>query len=180
GDQRVVTARDPPLECRQEAARWGRRLRGRLDLPEGPRGFRRRDLLALVGFDFGENVRHDHALEILTSRSSRPSASPDSSALVAIPIPSFKSFALPATMMAAAALSSATSRNGHFLPFKTSIRAFALVSASPPRSSSGFATFSPTSSGLISKVVTLPFSSEATAVEPEVVISSSPSEPCTT
>ena len=39
---------------------------------------------------------------------------------------------------------------------------------------------SPTSSGVISKLRTLPFSSAATLVAPVVVISSSPSEPCTT
>jgi hypothetical protein len=38
----------------------------------------------------------------------------------------------------------------------------------------------PTSSGLISKVRTLPFSSAAIWVGPDVVISSRPSEPCAT
>src|SRR6185295_4149094 len=163
----------------KKAARRRCGLGGGLDFRERARRLGSRDLLALVGFYFGEDVSHQE-FEILMSRSSRPSASLESSDLVATATPSFRSFALPATTIAAAALSSATSRNGPFLPLSTSISAAAFDSASPPRNCSGFEGEWPTSSGLISKVVTLPFSSVATAVGPDVVISSSPSEPCTT
>src|SRR4029077_18209574 len=181
GHQRVIAGGEPALERGQKAARRRGNFRGGLDFRKRTRTFRRCDLLALVGFDLGEDVAHDaYALDTAISRSSRPSASALSTDLIAIATPSFRSLALPATTIAAAALSSATSRNGPFLPFNTSISAAALDSASPPRNCSGFDGDSPTSSGLISKVVTLPFSSVATAVGPDVVISSSPSEPCTT
>src|SRR5262245_62783967 len=83
-------------------------------------------------------------------------------------------------MSAAAAFRIATSRKGLCLHFNTLSKALALCSASPPRKASGFERLRLASSGLTSKVLILPFSSAATVVEPAVVISSSPSEPCTT
>ncbi len=118
------------------------------------------------------------AFDTATSLSSRSFAAPESIDFAASAMPSFRSLALPATASAAAALSSATSRNGPLVPCSTAISAVALVSASPPRNASRPTFFRPTSSGLISNTRTLPFSSAAIAVGPDVVISSSPSEPC--
>ena len=58
GDQGIVAAREPALDRPQETARRrGRPGRG-LDRGGRPRALRRRDLLALVGFDAGEDVGH--------------------------------------------------------------------------------------------------------------------------
>src|SRR5436190_23716478 len=179
GDQRILASRVLALDRGKKAARRWRSLRGSFNLRQRARALSRCDLLALVCFDFRQDVSHA-ALDTAINRSRRPSASAESKDLVATATPSFRSFALPATTMAAAAFKSATSRNGPFLPLSTSINAAAFDSASPPRNCSGFDGARPNSSGLISKVVTLPLSSAATAVGPEVVISSSPSEPCTT
>ena len=88
------------------------------------------------------------------SRSSRPSASPESTEWAAACRPSVRSFALPATTSAAAALRSATSRKAESLPWRTSCTALAFVAASPPRSASGLTLRRPSSSGEISKVLT--------------------------
>ena len=66
------------------------------------------------------------------------------------------------------------------LPSSTPCSAIAFAAASPPFNASPPTRLSPASSGVTSKVRILPFSSAATKVGPVRVISSSPSEPCTT
>ena len=66
------------------------------------------------------------------------------------------------------------------MPSSTLCSAIALASASPPFSASPPTRVRPASSGVTSKLRILPFSSAATKVGPVRVISSSPSEPCTT
>src|SRR5258707_113603 len=86
----------------------------------------------------------------------------------------------PQTGRAAAALSNATSRKGLGIPSSTLCSAIALAWASPPFSASPPTHFRPASSGVTSNVRIVPFSSAATKVGPVRVISSRPSEPCTT
>ena len=140
GDQRVVAGRELALDRREEAARrQGRPWRLPRSRPAGARASR---------------PRSPRACRLRSWRGCRPSITrwkprsadraglrprAESSDLVATATPSFRSFALPATTMAAAAFSSATSRNGPFLPLSTSFSAAALVSASPPRNCSGLA-----------------------------------------
>ncbi len=90
------------------------------------------------------------------------------------------SFALPATTKAAAALNKATSRNALALPLSTSSKRARIVLGVAAAQRLGLARGRPMSSGLISKVRMVPLSSAATLGRPDVVISSSPSEPCTT
>ena len=99
GDQRVVAGGDACARSRARKPRGGgAALRRGLDLGQRPRAFGRRDLLALVGFDLGEDVGHAlRRSRPAISRSSRPSASPESSDFAATATPSFRSFALPAT-----------------------------------------------------------------------------------
>src|SRR5262245_23453279 len=118
------------LDRGKKAARRRRGSRRLLDLGERARALGGRDLLALVFFDLRQDVGHD-SFDTAISRSSRPSASAESSDFAATMRPSFRSFALPATTMAAAAFKSAMSRNGPFLPLSTSLSAAALESASP-------------------------------------------------
>src|SRR5262249_28310548 len=120
GDQRVVAGRDAPLDRFQKAARRGGRLRGRFDHRIGALALGRGDLLALVGLDLFQDVGHC-AFETLIRRCSRPSASPLSSDFAAIAAPSFRSLALPATIKAAAAFSTAMSRYGPLLPLSTAV-----------------------------------------------------------
>src|SRR5262249_5832865 len=111
-----------------------------------------------------------HALDTWISRSRRPPASPEASDFWASATPSFRVLARPATTSPAAALNTATSRNGPFCPLSTVSNAAALASASPPRSVSGLALPRPTSSGPISNALISPFSRVATVVGPQVVI----------
>src|SRR3984893_11359533 len=110
----------------------------------------------------------------------RAAAAPLSSDLLPSATPSFRFLARPATISAAAAFSSATSRKGLGIPSSTLRSAIALASASPPFRASPPTRLRPASSGVTSKVRILPFSSAATKVGPVRVISSRPSEPCTT
>src|SRR5258707_14327511 len=124
------------------------------------------DLLALVSLDLGENVGHRQGalgqlLETAIRCFSRAAAAPLSSDLVPSTTPSFKFFARPATISAAAAFSSATSRKGLGLPSSTLCSAIALASASPPFSASAPTRLRPASSGVTSKVRILPFASAA-------------------
>src|SRR5262249_8846095 len=134
-NQCIVAVRKATLESRTKAARRrgdpgvGFKARKRT----GALG--RRDLLALIGLDPGENVRH-HPFDTASNRSSAPSASPVSIDLFAKASPCFRSLAASATTSAAAALSIATSRNGPDLPRSTCSRASALAAASPPRKAS--------------------------------------------
>src|SRR5712691_1360236 len=182
GDQRVVAGGEPAFDRLDESARGRRRLRRGLDRGERARALGGRDLVALIGFDLVEDVGHGllYAFEIATRRSRRVAASPESTDVCANANACLRSLARSATIRPAAALSKATSRKAPFLPLSTSVSARALWPASPPRSASGLTRGSPTSSGVISKARTAPFSSAATWVGPDVVISSRPSEPCTT
>src|SRR5262245_17445857 len=181
GDQGVVAGGELALERGKKSARRRRRLDVGLDRGEWTRALGRRDLLALIGLDLAEDIGHGaHAFDTAISRSSRPRASPESTDFSASATAAFRSFALPATISPAAALRMATSRKAPFLPLSTSPSAWAFSLASPPRSASGLTRARPTSSGVISNTRTAPFSSAATWVGPDVVISSSPSEPCTT
>src|SRR5258708_12091944 len=79
------------------------------------------DLLALVSLDLGENVGHRQGalgqlLETAIRCFSRAAAAPLSSELVPSATPSFKFFARPATISAAAPFSSATSRKALAIP----------------------------------------------------------------
>src|SRR5262249_43134868 len=143
---------------------------------------RRGDFFALVDPDLGEDVRHQAAavFDTLINRSSRPSASPESTEWAAACSPSVRSFAVPATTSAAAAFKRATSRKADGLPLRTSSTALAFVSASPPRRASGLTLCRPNCSGEISNALIWPPSKATTVVGPDVVISSRPSEPCTT
>src|SRR6266550_1705709 len=125
-------------------------------------------------------TRIPQPLETAISCSSRAAAAPLSSDFVLSATPSFKVLARPATINAAAAFSSATSRKGLGIPSSTLCSATALAWASPPFSAAPPTHFRPASSGVTSKVRMLPFSSAATKVGPVRVISSRPSEPCTT
>src|ERR1700751_407467 len=120
----------------QEAARWRGAFCILLQRRQRTRALCRGDLLPLVGFDPGEDVGQNYAstaFETAIKRSSRPSASPVSIDLAASAAPCLRSFAFPATISAAAAFRIATSRKAPGLPLRTSSRAFALYSASPPR-----------------------------------------------
>ena len=171
GDQRVVAAGDAALDrARRSRAAARRALASASSVGERARALGGGDLLALVGFDLARECRVMLASARSTPRSAgraRPSAAPLSIDLAASAAPSFRSLALPATISAAAALSSATSRKAPGLPLSTSSSALALCAASPPRSASGLARGRPASSGVISKVRTLPFSSAATLVGPD-------------
>src|SRR5262249_5701177 len=127
GDQRVFAGLDLGVQRPGEATRRGGRGRRALDLGGGTRALGRRDLLALIGLDLAQHIGHK-AFEPTPSRSSRPSASPESSDLLASAAPSFRSLARPATTSAAAAFSTAMSRKGPFTPLSTAISALALVS----------------------------------------------------
>src|SRR5262249_41860473 len=180
GNERSFAAQAAALDRGQETAR--RRGTGGLLAQLGKRAsaLGGGDFLALIGFDPNKHVAHGQSLEIAIRRSSRPSASPESIDFFAIRIPPWRSDARPATTSAAAALRIATSRNGPFLPLSTSSRAAAFSLATPPRNASDRTLGKPKSSGERSNARTAPFSNEATRVGPAVVISSSPSEPCTT
>src|SRR5712672_965698 len=119
-------------------------------------------------------------LETATRCFSRAAAAPLSSDFVPIATPSFKFPARPATISVAAAFSRATSRKGLGVPSSTLCSAIALARASAPLSALPPTRVRPASSGVTSKVRILPFSSAATKVGPVRVISSRPSEPCTT
>src|SRR6266702_777208 len=119
-------------------------------------------------------------LETATRCFSRAAAAPLSGDFVPIATPSFKFPARPATISVAAAFSRATSRKGLGIPSSTLCSAIALACASAPLSASPPTRVRPASSGVTSKVRILPFSSAATKVGPVRVISSRPSEPCTT
>src|ERR1700751_1821612 len=139
----------------QEAARWRGAFCILLKRRRRTHALCRGDLLALVGFDLGEDVGQNYAstaLETAIKRSSRPSASPVSIDLAASAAPCLRSCVLPATMSAAAAFRIATSRKALGFPLRTSSSAFALCSASPPRSASGFERGKPASSGVTSNV----------------------------
>ena len=138
GDQRVVAGARACVRSRRGSraarARPWRRLRprragARAWPPRSPRACRLRSWRGCRS----SGVRH-----LRSAGRAGSSASPESIDLVASATPSFRSLALPATTSAAAALSSATSRNGPFLPLSTSMQRRRVVSASPPRSSSGF------------------------------------------
>ncbi len=58
GDQGIIAAVEPALDRAQKAARRVGALGRLLHLAKRPRALRRRDLLALIGFDAGENVSH--------------------------------------------------------------------------------------------------------------------------
>src|SRR5882762_10692590 len=87
------------------------------------------DLLALVGLDLAQDIGHrglpGQPLETAISCFSRAAAAPLSSDLVPSTTPSFKFFARPATISAAAAFSSATSRKGLGIPWSTLCSAIA-------------------------------------------------------
>src|SRR5215813_1394287 len=163
-DQRKVAAGVLAFNRTNEPARRTGGLGLRLERGERQRTLCRCDLRALISFDLGEDVRHrrPHAFATARRRSSRPLASPESTDWCATATPCLRSFARPATTRAAAALRMATSRNGPGWPLSTSRSALAFSSASPPRSVSGLARASPTSSGTISKVRTAPSASAAT------------------
>ena len=76
--------------------------------------------------------------------------------------PSFKSLALPATIIAAAQLNMTMLRNGPSWPSSRALVASALASASPPLRSSRLDDSIPASAGETSNVVTAPSSSWAT------------------
>src|SRR3974390_2504468 len=181
GNEGVVAAGKPALDRAGETARRRGRLCFGFEYGQWLLAFGGGDLVALVRLDLFQDVGHHDTvlLETAIRRSRRPSASPLSIALAARARASWRSPALRATISVAAALRMATSRNGPGLPFNTSSSAAALCDASPPRKASGLARRRPASSGAISKVRTLPSFNSATLVGPDVVISSSPSEPCT-
>src|SRR4051794_10121376 len=137
------------------------------------RALGRRDFLAFIGLDLGQDVRHVHArpdslqlLDTEISCFSRAAAAPLSSDSRPIATPSLRVLTRPATMSAAAAFKSATSRYGLGMPSSTLISAIALAAASPPFSPSWPQRGRSASSGETSKVRIVPFSSAATKVEP--------------
>src|SRR5690606_402975 len=83
-------------------------------------------------------------------------ARPDAMASAANATPALSVSALPATTSAAAALSSTILRYGPGLPASMSRMACAFVAGSEPLSASGAARGRPASSGVTSKVATLP------------------------
>src|SRR6266478_8021799 len=93
------------------------------------------DLRALVGLDLAQDIGHrglpGQPLETAIRCFSRAAAAPLSSDLVPSATPSFRFLARPATISAAAALSSATSRKGLGIPSSTLCRTIALASATP-------------------------------------------------
>src|SRR5206468_850656 len=110
-----AAARDPALDGLQESARGRGRPGVSLDGSHRACALGRRDLRALVGLDLLQNIGHC-AFDTAIRRSSRPSASPLSTDFAASAMPSFRSLARPATISAAAAFKSATSRNALLRP----------------------------------------------------------------
>ena len=115
GDQRVVAARKLVADRAQKTARRRGRLGAGFDLGQRMRPLGRGDFLALVGLDLGQDIGHlwrpsDQPRETAIRCFSRAAAAPLSSDLAPIATPSFKVPARPATINAAAAFNSATSR----------------------------------------------------------------------
>ena len=95
--------------------------------------------------------------------------------------PSSDRSARPATISPAAAFRTAMSRKAPFLPLSTSSSACALSSASPPRSASGLTRLKPDVFGRdLEAAHRCRFPARRRRSGPTVVISSRPSEPCTT
>ena len=114
-DQRVVAARKLFPDRTQEATRRRGRLGAGFDLGQRMRPLGGGDFLALVGLDLGQDIGHlwrpsDQPRETAIRCFSRAAAAPLSSDLAPSATPSFKSLARPATISAAAAFNSATSR----------------------------------------------------------------------
>src|SRR5690606_20589530 len=115
GDQRVFAGGQARIDGPGEAPRGGLGLCFALYDGQRAGALRRRDLIAFVGADAFEHV-HDQRLDTSTSFSRRFIAAPVSSDCAASLAPSLMSFALPATISAAAAFRTATSRNGPGFP----------------------------------------------------------------
>src|ERR1700730_17291053 len=113
GDQRVIAMRDLGVERGEKSAHGRGGLRRGLDLRARTPLLRARYFLALIGFDFFQNVAHDIAhdlpFEMATSFFRRSLAAPLSIDFPASLAPSAMSRALPATTRAAAAFIKATS-----------------------------------------------------------------------
>ena len=114
-DQRIIAARKLFADRAHETARRRCFFGARLDVGKRMRALGGRDLLALVGLDLGQDIGHlwrlsDQPRETAIRCFSRAAAAPLSSDWVPSATPSFKSLARPATISAAAAFSSATSR----------------------------------------------------------------------
>ena len=114
-DQGIFAACELFPDRAHETARRRRGLRKRFDARQRMRALGGGDLLALVGLDLAQDVGHrqrflDQPFETATRCLSRDAAAPLSSDLTPIATPSFRSLARPATISAAAAFSSATSR----------------------------------------------------------------------
>jgi hypothetical protein len=115
GNQRIVAARKLVPDRAHKTARRRGRLGAGFDLGQRMRPLGRGDFLALVAFDLGQDIGHlwhltDQPRETAIRCFSRLAAAPLSSDLAPIATPSFKSLARPATISAAAAFNSATSR----------------------------------------------------------------------
>ena len=114
-DQRVVAACELFADRALETARRRRRLGAGLNVGKRMRPLGGGDFLALVGLDLGQDIGHlwrpsDQPRETATRCFSRAAAAPLSSDVVPNATPSFRSLARPATISAAAAFRSATSR----------------------------------------------------------------------
>src|SRR5690348_4826242 len=137
GDEAEAPRLRGALQRGDEAARRRRFGGGTLDIAPGTRLPRERNLCTLAGNDAGENITHalaSGALVIATSFASACFAAPEAIDLAPIATPSLRSFALPATIRAAAALSSTMSRIGPSAPSSSSWSFVAFAAGSPPRS----------------------------------------------
>ena len=159
GDQRVVAGRDACARSpRGSRAAAAAAFASASSVGERLRALRRGDLLALVGFDLGRGCRSSGSRRSRPRSAGRAGLRPRRcrSTLAASATPSFRSLALPATISAAAALSSATSRNAPLLALEhvEQRRGIVLGIAAAQRLRLRRAA-SPTSSGVISKVAHL-------------------------
>src|SRR5215218_10159365 len=111
GNQCVFTGFQSMLDGGEKATRYRCSQGCGFEFGERTRALRHLDFLALIGLDLRKNVGHrpPQALEIAIRRSRRPSASPESTALVASATPCFMSLPRPATISPVEALRIATS-----------------------------------------------------------------------
>src|SRR6056297_4347931 len=171
------------LQERPGKGAHGRRVAGLgLDLLDRLRRLRRGDLLELVVPDPVQDGRCGHwASDVaLASAARRVRAAPESMLSAAMATPSRRSSVRPATVSAAAALSSTASRYAPGAPSRRAPSARPFSSGVPPRMASNGCTGRPKSSGCSSASRMRPSSSSAASqVTPVMVISSVPSLPCT-
>src|SRR6185437_6213327 len=111
------------------------------------------DLDALLRADLDEYVTHAGTVSfvIATIVSSARRAEPEAIASAARRTPAIRSLARPATINAAAALSSTQSRSGAVSPARMALSFAALAAGSPPLSCAIWARGRPAISGAISK-----------------------------